>query len=165
MFDDKFMRTWLAEAYRIAQDSPDLSTQNGAILIGKDGYTIGKGFNTLPHGVSITQERLERPAKYLWTEHAERNALFNAAAFGFATPGSTMVCPWAACVDCARAMIQCGVKTLITHQDAYDRSPPHWIDSIAVAYEMFNESGLEVIFYKGHLNARTIRHNGEEWTP
>src|SRR5579859_6406852 len=136
MFSGDFNKIWLREAYTEALKSPDTSTQNGAILIGRDGYTIGKGHNTLPYNVQMTPERLERPAKYLYTEHAERNAIFRAAYYGFAIAGSTLICPWAACHDCARAIIQTGVKALITHQDAFDRSPQHWIDSIQTAYDM-----------------------------
>lgn len=155
----------LKECYEIALNSPDLSTQNGAILVSKDGYTIGRGCNSFPHGLKIKPERLERPLKYDYTTHAERKALFQAAQFGFATAGSTLICPWSACSNCANAIIEMGVTRLVTHKDSFDRSPDYWMDSIKVAFDMLEEAGIEILWYKGYVGAKKLLRNGEYWSP
>ena len=76
-----------------------------------------------------------------------------------------MVCPWAACSDCARAIIQSGVKKLVTHKQAGDRSPPFWKEEIKVAFEMLNEAKVEIVLFDGKVDGPEVRHSGEVWTP
>ncbi len=154
----------LATAYRMALNSPDLSTQNGAIVIARDGR-IAMGCNKLPMGVEVTSERLERPKKYLWTEHAERNAIYDAARRGIRTEGATMFCPWFACADCGRAIIQAGISTVIGHKKMFDETPDRWKESIAEAFEMFWEAGVEFELIEGDLDIEPIRFNEHLWTP
>lgn len=59
--------------------SKDPSTQVGGYFIDDDYTVITQGYNGFPRGVAETPERWERPAKYLRTEHAERNGIFNLA--------------------------------------------------------------------------------------
>lgn len=150
-------------AYHEALKSPDTSTQNGAILLTE--FDMVMDCNRLPDGIQITEERLKRPEKYLWTEHSERNVIFKAAKMGIKTNGATMICPWAACSNCSRAIIQAGVKKLITHKQAHIRSPVFWQGEIAVAMEMFKEAGIEVEWYDGVVGAEEILHCGEKWRP
>ncbi len=163
----------LVEAYQIATLSPDPSTQNGAIVLDKDFNLLGVGCNTFTKGVESSPEKLERPLKYSLVEHAERNSIYNCLATIQPVGASldnlwvpkgrphTMVCPWAACVDCARAIVQCGIHILVRHQSATDRSPAHWIESIALADEILADGSVEVINVKGFLGAPEILHNGE----
>jgi len=155
----------LHKAYLEAKKSHDKSTQNGALLANGNGTPILESFNTIPRDVKITPEREQRPLKYKFTEHAERNVIYKAASEGYPTYGMTMVCPWAACSDCARAIIQSGIKTLITHKLAHDRSPPFWQEEIDIAFEMFNEAGVEVIMFSDPIGNVEIRHCGVLWKP
>jgi deoxycytidylate deaminase len=165
----KTYEEWLVEAYKVATSSPDPSTQNGAIVLDKDYNILGKGCNTFTKGVELSPEKLEKPLKYSYVEHAERNAVFNCLDtirtnsagewIGKGKP-DTMVVPWAACVDCARSIIQSGIHTLVRHRDATDRSPDHWIESITLADELLREGSVEVINVKGFLGAPEILHNG-----
>jgi dCMP deaminase len=155
----------LKEAYVIAQNSPDLSTQNGAYLLNPNQKVIGLGCNTLPRGVQILPDRLERPVKYEFTEHAERNCIYDAARKGFSTDGATMVVCWAACTDCARAIIQAGIRRVITHKRMYDESSPRWVESISNALTMMEEAGVEFELIDGELGAEPIRFNERLWTP
>lgn len=161
---------WLRIAYNQARNSPDLSTQNGAIIIdesagAKYSPVIGWGCNTLPNGIEITPERLERPAKYLWTEHAERNAIYCAAKLGAACKGATMVCPWFACADCGRAIIQAGITRVVGHKKMFDETPERWRESIENAWTMFREAGVETILVEGSLGVDPIRFNESLWLP
>lgn len=157
--------------YRKALDSPDPSTQNGAVLCAGDPqgelhpYMTTLACNGLTRGASNVAQRWERPEKYAWVEHAERNSIYNAARHGRGTIGLTMVCPWAACADCARAIVQTGIGHLVTHKQAHDRSPGRWHDSIGVAFTILAEAGVTVEFYDGPVSAQPVLHSGQRWTP
>ena len=154
----------LKVAYEEAVKSPDPSTQNAALLI-DDGVVVLKAFNEFPIGVEYTDERWERPLKYKIIEHAERHVIYKAARQGIATEGLTMVSPWSACADCARAIIQAGIKCLVRHKEAGDRSPEFWLEEIQVADQMFKEAGVEVLDYHGKIGAPEVRHSGQIWSP
>ena len=131
-------------AERAAGFSLDASKQNGAVLAYDDGRVLSltAAWNQFPMGVQMTEERWERPLKYRYVEHAERNAVYAAAAMGFPTLGMTLVCPWAACTDCARAIIQSRIVRLVTRE----RIPnERWDEEIAIADEMLAEAGVELV--------------------
>jgi dCMP deaminase len=89
---------YLREACRYAtQHSHDPETQNGAVLV-TSRQTIYAA-NCIPPGVARPEHRLSRPFKYDFIEHAERAAIYKAAATGAATAGATLYCPWFACTD------------------------------------------------------------------
>jgi len=153
-------KDWLLVAYNAATKSPDLSTQNGAIIPAQDNIVL-QACNEFPRRVKMKGERLERPLKYSFTEHAERNVIYEAARLGVSIQGCTMYACWAACADCARAIIQAGIAKVVTHKDTMDLTPDHWSESIKVAFEMFKEAGVDVQFISGHLGAEPIRFNGK----
>lgn len=164
--NESVYKTWLRRAYGIALGSPDLSTQNGAIVLNKVGNWAGAGWNTLPDRVEITPERLERPLKYTWTEHAERNAIYHAAKLGNSTDGGTMVVPWFACAECGRAIIQAGIVKVVGHGKMFADTPDRWKDSISEAFIMFKEAGVETLLIDGDLGqCDPIRFNEALWTP
>lgn len=155
----------LKESYAEALKSPDPSTQNGAVLIDNANRVIVKDHNRFPDGVKYLPERWERPGKYKYIEHAERNVVFAAARLGIPTDGLTMVCGWAACSDCARAIVQSGISRLVTHKQAYDRSPAFWLDEIKHAYDILKEGNVELVMYDGQVDAEPILHSGQLWKP
>ena len=138
---DRFM----ALAEHVSTWSKDRSTKVGAVLVDpKSKAVLSLGYNGFPRGCDDTVEhRHARPLKYAWTEHAERNAIFNAARNGVRTEGATMYLPWFPCVDCARAIIQAGVAELVCVEP--DLKDPRWGEGFAVAIEMLHEAGVEVM--------------------
>ena len=150
-------------AYMACTESPDPSTQNSAVLAKQNGSVFMETWavNELPNGVMSTEERWERPAKYHYVEHAERNAIYNAARRGIATRGLVLISPWAACSDCARAIIQAGISQLIRHEHNF--LPEHWQESITRADEMLLESGVGIVDLKGDMGTEVgILRNGEK---
>ncbi len=130
-------------AHLAAQGSEDPSRSVGAVLA-VDGAVLTRTMacNEFPRGVSRDLGyRWKRPAKYLFIEHAERNAIYRAARYGIATIGLTLVCPWGACADCARAIIQSGIATLV--RETLPASG--WSDSIALGDTMLAEAGVRVV--------------------
>lgn len=159
---------YLANAYALALQSRDTSNQNGAVLIGANGDNtpIATGVNNFPPGVKFTAERSEqRPAKYLYFEHAERGALYQASRINKAVFGSTMYCPWAACCDCARGLICSGVKYLVMHHERMQMTPARWLDDVNVALTMLKEAGVQLHYFRGPIQASALLVNGELWKP
>ena len=82
-FSDEWDIRFMNLAKMIATWSKDTSTKVGCVIIGPDKEIRSTGYNGFPRGVDDTiAKRKERPAKYKFTEHAERNAIYNASLFG-----------------------------------------------------------------------------------
>lgn len=172
---------YLKKAYEYAaKHSTDPSTQNGAVIVSKvivgqrtapdnvyiqqeipTYVEIGIGANHFPEGVEEKLERWERPAKYQWVEHAERNAIYDAARKGQSTLGATMYVPWFACADCGRGIIQAGIKEVVGHDSPLHKTNANWKQSIEVADQMFREAGIKFRRIEGHFGVK-IRFNGQE---
>lgn len=106
---------WLTLAHHIGSWSKDRSTKVGCVVVGDANQVLTQGYNGFPRGVSDSiPERHERPLKYKWTEHAERNAIYNAARTGTSLGDSTMYVEFFPCTDCARAIVQSGIATVVT---------------------------------------------------
>lgn len=167
----RYRRSWdasmfLRAAYAFAsKHSNDPVTQNGAVLVSAEGSIIGMGANTFPKGVQLLPERLERPAKYAFMEHAERNAIYDAAKRGLKTEGGTLYCPYVACADCARAIIQAGIVKVVAHGRLMDKAPERWLDSIRIGDAMFADAGIEKTVIVGEICADSILFDGEVWWP
>ena len=94
----------------VATRSKDPNTQIGCVIVGPAHEIRSTGYNSFPRGIQDdVPARLERPAKYLWIEHAERNAICNAARAGTATEACTLYVEIMPCMDCARAVVQAGI--------------------------------------------------------
>lgn len=165
------MRDYLGLAYYYAENlSTDPSTKNGAILIDEDGNVRASGANHFPGGVVESAERWNPPLKYQIVEHAERNVIYAAAREGVATKGLTMVCPWFACPDCGRAIIQAGIKKVVGHKQMADFGQsvnPKWYDGIALSLQMFREAGVAFEWYDGKIGPTEIikLKDGTLYTP
>lgn len=135
---NKFMR--VAEA--VAQLSKD-STKVGAVLIGADGEGGPWGYNGAPRGCTADEdERRERPEKYWWFEHAERNAIYAAARTGFSTKGTTLVVTHPPCMDCARAIVQAGITTVVAGSTD-TLNAERWNEHLVRAAMLFEEVGVK----------------------
>jgi dCMP deaminase len=88
------------------------------------------------------ENRHERPAKYKWTEHAERNAIYNAARVGIPLDGCRMYLPWFPCMECARAIIQSGILELICIKP--ESADAQWDADFAEVPQMLSEGGIRV---------------------
>ena len=145
----------------LARLSPDPSSQNAATLFDQDLHPVAEAVNEFPFGVAYSEARWERPTKYAYIEHAERGSIYAAARAGVATEGLTMVCLWAACPDCARAIIQAGISRLVTMRPTEQGAHAGWDDGIAVAMGMLAEARVQVEYLDGPLGV-TVRRNGRD---
>lgn len=132
----------LAVARRVAEDSPDRSRKVGAVIVDPNGDIVAVGCNTLPEGVEHSDEFLSRPAKYDWTEHAERNAIFEVAkSVGKSTHKCSMVLPWFPCVQCSRAIVQAGISRVVSPYP--DVSDPNWGEEFVTALRILEKGGVK----------------------
>jgi len=103
--------------------SKDPSTQNGACIIDPNSLNVlSLGYNGFPRGCSDYEfpwgrEGEHSETKYPYVEHAERNAIYNAVRNGTKLDGAVMYLysekGYYPCEDCARAIIQSGIKAVI----------------------------------------------------
>ena len=148
MFSEKWHRRFMELAFMIAGWSKDTSTKTGAIVVGPDREIRATGYNGLVRGVDDDKpERMERPTKYDFFEHAERNAIYNACLTGTSLRGCVLYATHPPCTDCARAIIQSGIKTVVTNELEVrnDISGQTWRDKLDYSRQMFEEAGVEYI--------------------
>ena len=90
---------------------------------------------------------MERPTKYDFFEHAERNAIYNTCLTGTSLKGCVIYVTHPPCTDCARAIIQSGIKMVVTFEmeKRDDITSPTWRDKLNYSQEMFKEAGIEYI--------------------
>lgn len=137
----------------VASWSKDRSTKVGSVIVGPDKEIRSIGYNGFPRGIDDTvEERYERPLKYKWTCHAEANAICNAARVGTPLKGCTMYLQWFPCTNCALLIIQAGIKTVVASKPDFsdfkvEKNRQNWGEDFAISKQMFEEAGIEVIFY------------------
>lgn len=138
---DKLNR-YLMQAGAAALHSKDASTQVGALLIGPDGEGGPFGYNGAPRGCAADEDdRQERPEKYFWFEHAERNVIYTAARTGFRTVGCMLVITHPPCMDCARAIVQAGIKHVVWKLPTLEFAA-RWAEHAERVARLFDECGV-----------------------
>lgn len=127
-------------AAHVATWSKDPSTQVGAAIVNDDRQVLGLGYNGFPRGVHDYRHRYDdRETKLLFVAHAERNALDNATDVRGATLYSTLY----PCTDCAKGIIQRGIKRVVTTKPSETQ---HARFNCNISEKMFEEAGVEVDF-------------------
>lgn len=146
--------------------SKDQSTKVGAVIVGPDNEIRSTGFNSPCRGIDDTRPEIhERPLKYSYFEHAERNAIYNAARIGVPLKGSRIFVTWCPCVDCARAIVQSGITEVIAHKENPNNDSPRWIDSLNAAKAMFSECGVAYREWSGSVPELQIVNGGNVMLP
>lgn len=128
----------------VASKSRDPSTKCGAVIVSEDNAVLSTGYNGFPRGVKYTEERLERPLKYEFIEHGERNAILNAARYGIKLLGTKMYLNFRpeCCVDCTKAVIQSGIREVIGPNIPFPGHKDKW--KLGPNIEMMQEAGVQL---------------------
>lgn len=138
-WDDYFMKL----AGVVSERSKDRSTRIGCVLVGPDNEIRATGYNSFPRGINDdAEERHQRPEKYFWTEHAERNAIYAAARVGTPLKGCRAYLPWIPCVDCARALVQVGVTEVVAVARVTDHA--RYMEDFRRVGTLFAEAGVSL---------------------
>ena len=137
MRQDKAIKFMQAARFDADVFSKDGSTKVSAILVDPTDFTeLTQGYNGMPRGVDETDARQERPLKYSFYEHAERNALYNLARRWLR--GSVAVMTYVPGLSCVRALISVGVTEVVV--PVMRKPTTQWQLSLA----MFKETGVTV---------------------
>ena len=128
-------------ALRASSLSPNRVRQVGAVLAARDGVEIA-ACNTFPAGIRDLEERHAGDGRFIWMEHAERHAIFEAARRGVATAGAHITSTFFPCIDCARAIVDAGIVCLDTPAPAFD--DPVWGAAFERSQVILREGGVEI---------------------
>ena len=137
-WDEYFMGIALLSAER----SKDPNSQVGACIVSSDNKIISIGYNGFPVGCSDDEISWEREGdfadtKYPYVCHAELNAILNNP--GASLKGSKIYVALFPCNECAKAIIQSGIKEVVYKSDKYKDT-----DSVKVSKKLFDMSRSKI---------------------
>lgn len=133
----------MGRALEAARASPNRVRQVGAAIVLADGRPSIAACNTFPEGVADLDWRHEGDGRFVWMEHAERNAIFQAARQGHGLEGASIATTFFPCIDCARAIVQSGFVCVATPAPAYE--DPVWGEAFARSKIILEEGGVEIM--------------------
>lgn len=126
--------------------SKDPSTQVGACIVSRDHKILSMGYNGFPAGCSDDEFPWEREGemlntKYPYVTHSELNAILNYR--GGSLEGATIYVSLFPCHECAKAIIQSGIQTVIYDDDKHAGS-----DSVKASKRMLDAAGVRYCLYE-----------------
>lgn len=141
-WDEYFMGV----AHLSGMRSKDPNTQVGACIVSKDNKILSMGYNGFPNGCSDDVFPWEREGdtldtKYPFVTHSELNAILNYR--GGSLEGTKLYVSLFPCNECAKAIIQAGIRTIVYDSDKYAGS-----NSNIAAKKMFDAAGIEYVPYE-----------------
>lgn len=135
--------------------SKDPSTQVGACIVSQDNKILSMGYNGFPMGCSDdefpwdkeTEDTDPYNAKYFYSTHSELNAILNYR--GGSLEGSKLYVTLFPCNECAKAIIQAGIKTIVYGSDKYAETPAvnaskRMLDAAGVRYYRYQPTGRKI---------------------
>ena len=136
-WDQYFMGIALLSAER----SKDPNTQVGACIVDADNKILSVGYNGMPSGCKDDEMpwgRVGKPLenKYFFVCHAELNAILNYS--GGSLAGATCYSTLFPCNECAKAIIQSGIKRIVYLSDKYSDT-----EATIASKMMFKMAGVE----------------------
>lgn len=147
-WDEYFMGV----AHLSGMRSKDPHTQVGACIVSDDNKILSMGYNGFPNGCSDDEFPWERDGedydtKYFYVTHSELNAILNYR--GGSLEGTKLYVSLFPCNECAKAIIQAGIKTVVYDSDKYDRTPANraskrMFDAAGVTYIPYSRSGKQI---------------------
>ena len=149
-WDEYFMGVAMLSGMR----SKDPNTQVGCCIVSQDNKILSMGYNGLPIGCSDDDFPWEREGdpletKYLFTAHSELNAILNYG--GGSLRGAKLYVSLFPCNECAKAIIQSGIKEVIYDSDKYAATPStiaskRMFDAAGVKYTQYQRTGRDIHF-------------------
>ena len=148
---DKAKLTWdeyfMGMAKLSALRSKDPNTKVGACIVDQDHKVVSNGYNGMPRGVDETKVSWNKgeglDSKYLYVCHAEFNAILNTRN-GSALKGCTLYVTLFPCNECAKAIIQTGIKEIVYECDKY-----HDVTEFKASRLLLELAGIKIRQFKG----------------
>lgn len=136
---------FMGMAHLSAMRSKDPNTRVGACIVNPQKRVVGLGYNGFPYGCEDEEFPWERDGEFLDTKypyvvHAELNAILNSIQD---LHGCTLYVSLFPCNECAKAIIQCGIKTVVYADDKYEATA-----SVIASKRMFRASGVKLVHYE-----------------
>lgn len=126
-------RRFLELAKHISEWSDYPGRKIGAVITDKTNVVVSIGINSMPNGIDASnKERYYTNDRLKWFEHAERNAIFNARV---SLIDSKIYINFFPCMECARAIVQCGISEVIAFQPNLD--DPDWGYDFELSMQLF----------------------------
>lgn len=155
-WDEYFMGVALLAAQR----SKDPGTQVGACIVSPENVILSTGYNGFPYGCSDDEfpwarEGKPNETKYPFVVHAELNAILNAR--GQSLAGSRIYVALFPCNECAKAIIQSGIKRVIYLSDKYKET-----DGVIASKKMMTAAGVEFVQLKPERDSLTVNFRVEK---
>ena len=132
--------------------SKDPNTQVGACIVSNDNKILSMGYNGFPNGCSDDdfpweREGEELETKYPYVTHGELNAILNYR--GGSLEGTKLYVSLFPCNECAKAIIQAGIRTVVYADDKYNGTngniaAKRLFDAAGVRYYEYKSSGRNV---------------------
>lgn len=132
--------------------SKDPNSQVGACIVSSDNKILSMGYNGFPMGCSDDEFPWEREGeeldqKYLYVVHSELNAILNYR--GGDLEGAKIYVSLFPCNECAKAIIQAGIKTIVYDEDKYHDTPiviasRRMLDAAGVRYYRYMRTGRKI---------------------
>lgn len=133
--------------------SKDPNSQVGACIVSQDNKILSMGYNGFPAGCSDdafpwAREGQPLDTKYLYVVHSELNAILN---YRGSLEGAKLYVSLFPCNECAKAIIQCGIKTIVYEDDKYHDTPStiasrRMLDAAGVRYYQYQHTGRKIEF-------------------
>ena len=145
---DKHKRAHMKAAFAYAECSTAVRLQVGCVIV-KDNRVISIGYNGMPSGwtnecedevfskvskIEVTKELVTKPEVL----HAESNALMKLARSTNSSEGATIYCTYSPCFDCAKLIVQSGVKRFV-YNETYRNTE---------GLDLLKKAGVEIVNYE-----------------
>lgn len=142
----KWDKRFIDLAEHISSWSQDPSTKIGAVAVDPGNKNIlSVGYNGFPRGIADDERLQFREQKYALIVHAEANVIYNATFNGVSLKGSHLyVHGLPICSDCAKAIIQVGIKRAAIRAHSLETASSKWKDMWQKTVEYFTEAGVEI---------------------
>ena len=147
-WDEYFMSVAMLAGMR----SKDPNSQVGACIVSEDNKILSMGYNGFPKDCSDDEfpwarQGDELNTKYFYVVHSELNAILNYR--GGSLEGAKLYVTLFPCNECAKAIIQAGIKTIVYDSDKYQNTPAviaskRMLDAAGVRYYQYTHTNREI---------------------
>ncbi len=146
-------------AHLSALRSKDPNTQVGAAIVDENHRVVSVGYNGFPTGVSDDEFPWSREgdvltSKYAFVVHAELNAILNSQR---SVRGCTIYVSLFPCNECAKAIIQSGIKKIVYESDKYNG-----VDTNIASKRMLKAAGVELVRISNTISIQVEKKINEE---
>lgn len=155
-WDEYFMGVALLSAKR----SKDPSSQVGCCIVSPENIIVSVGYNGFPNNCSDDEYPWERQGelentKYPYVVHAELNAILNSG--GRSLKNCKLYCSMFPCNECAKAIIQSGIKEIYYLSDKYSA-----LDIYKISKKMLTSAGIKTIEMRPNIKSLNLDYSAEK---